>query len=142
MARLCVELGRRDDNVVVDAVGPETVTFRELVDVVRAAVGSRALIVPVAPMLVPALSRALSMVLRDTLLTRDEYQALADGLADSDAPATGQIVFTDWVVEHGAGLGRRYANELNRHFRTGRSASPEHAVGRRLLRRWNMSGVE
>lgn len=39
------------------------------------------------------------------------------GLADSAAPRTGEIVFTDWVAEHGPELGRAYANELDRHFR-------------------------
>jgi uncharacterized protein YbjT (DUF2867 family) len=117
LARLCVDLGQRTDSVVLDAVGPQTVTFRELVDAVKAAVGSRALIVPMPPPLLPLLSAALGVVLRDTLLTRDEYRAMADSLAASDAPATGQIVLTDWVAEHGEQLGRRYANELDRHFR-------------------------
>jgi uncharacterized protein YbjT (DUF2867 family) len=117
LARLCVELGRRRDDVVVDAVGPQSVTFRELVEVVRAAVGSRAVIVPVPARLLPVLSAALGLVLRDTLLSRDEYRAMADGLADSDAPATGQVVLTDWVAENADQLGRSYANELDRHFR-------------------------
>jgi uncharacterized protein YbjT (DUF2867 family) len=118
LARLCVELGARTDTVVMDAVGPQSVTFRQLVDAVRAAVGSHALVVPVPGPLVSQLSRALGLVLRDTLLTREEYQAMADGLADSDAPSTGKIVFTDWIADHGAELGRHYANELDRHFRT------------------------
>jgi NADH dehydrogenase len=66
------------------------------------------------------LSSVLSAALRDTLLTREEYQAMADGLADSAAPATGEIVFTDWIAAHGAELGRTYANELDRHFRPAR----------------------
>ncbi len=117
LARLCVDLGQRVDSVVIDAVGPQTVTFRELVDAVKAAVGSRALIVAAPPRLIPLLAGAIGLVLRDTLLTRDEYRAMADGLAESDAPTTGQIAFTDWVAEHGDQLGRRYANELDRHFR-------------------------
>ncbi|MDQ2751303.1 MAG: NAD(P)H-binding protein [Actinomycetota bacterium] len=117
LARLCVELGQRNDSVVLDAVGPQSVTFRELVEAVRAAVGSRALVVPMPPALVPLMSRGLGLLLRDTLLTRDEYRAMADGLADSAAPSTGRIVLTEWVAEHGAELGRRYANELVRHFR-------------------------
>jgi uncharacterized protein YbjT (DUF2867 family) len=117
LARLCVELGARTDDVVVDAVGPQSVTFRELVNVVRGAVGSHAVVVPVPGPALTSLSRALSLVLRDTLLTQDEYRAMADGLADSDAPATGTTVLTDWINEHGAELGRRYANELDRHFR-------------------------
>src|SRR6266702_5612320 len=47
LARLCTALGARSDTVVVDAVGPERLTFRELVDAIRAAVGSRALVLPV-----------------------------------------------------------------------------------------------
>lgn len=118
LARLCVSLGARTDTVTVDAVGPQSPTFRELVDAARTAVGSRALVVPVPGPLLTALARALSLALRDTLLTPDEYHAMADGLADSDAPATGTIVFTDWINEHRHELGRRYANELDRHFRT------------------------
>jgi NADH dehydrogenase len=121
LARLCVKLGAGRETVTVDAVGPQSLTFRELVDAIRAAVGSRALVVNVPGPVVLALSRALGTALRDTLLTADEYQAMADGLADSAAPATGDTVFTEWVAEHGAQLGRNYANELDRHFRLARS---------------------
>ena len=117
LARLCVKLGAGRETVTVDAVGPQSLTFRALVDAVRAAVGSRALVVNVPGPVVLALSRALGTALRDTLLTADEYQAMADGLADSAAPATGDTVFTEWVAKHGAELGRNYANELDRHFR-------------------------
>jgi nucleoside-diphosphate-sugar epimerase len=125
LARLCVSLGAGTETVTVDAVGPQSLTFRELVDAVRAAVGSRAVVVDVPGPAVLALSRVLGAALRDTLLTRDEYQAMAGGLADSAAPATGDIVFTDWVAAHGAELGRDYANELDRHFRPAR-----HLAGR------------
>src|SRR5260370_36292600 len=88
-----------------------------MVTVIRAAVGSRSLILPVPGSLVPPLSAALGVLLRDVLLTREEYQAMADGLADSDAPSTGEIAFTDWVARHGGDLGRSYAHELDLHFR-------------------------
>lgn len=117
LARLCVDLGAGTDSLVVDAVGPQSLTFRELVDAVRTAVGSHAVVVPVPAPLLSGLSAALSVVLRDRLLTQEEYRAMEEGLADSDAPATGKVVFTDWVAEHGPELGRRYANELERHFR-------------------------
>jgi uncharacterized protein YbjT (DUF2867 family) len=123
LARLCVSLGARTDTVTVDAVGPQSLTFRELVDAVRAAVNSHALVVPVPPLLLPGLAGALGLLLRDRLLTREEYQAMAAGLADSDAPATGEIVFTEWLAQHSGDLGRRYANELDRHFRRVRQPS-------------------
>src|SRR5215468_8288784 len=41
LAALCVALGARKDTTVLDAVGPESLTFRELVEAIRAAAGSR-----------------------------------------------------------------------------------------------------
>lgn len=120
LAGLCVELGIGTDTVTVDAVGPQRLTFREMVGAVRTAVGSHAVVVGVPGPVLVALSRALGAALRDTLLTGDEYWAMTEGLADSSAPPTGRIAFTDWVAEHGAELGRRYANEIDRHFRRSR----------------------
>jgi NADH dehydrogenase len=50
------------------------------------------------------------------LLTRDEYRAMAAGLADSDAATTGPTALSSWLAAHGPELGVRYANELRRHF--------------------------
>lgn len=117
LARLCVDLGARSESLVVDAVGPQTLTFKEMAQAVKSAVGSNAVIVPVPGTLLRTLSHAMGMVLRDKLLTGDEYQAMVDGLAYSDAPATGRIVLTDWIAESGPELGLRYANELDLHYR-------------------------
>ena len=46
-----------------------------------------------------------------------ENYAMADGLADTAGPATGQISVTKWITDDKDTLGRRYANEINRHFR-------------------------
>jgi NADH dehydrogenase len=117
LAGLCVSLGARQDTVILDAVGPESISFRQLVEDIRVAVGSRSVLVPVPGLAVPALARVLGVVLRDTLLTAEEYRSMAAGLADSAAPATGTIAVTDWIRSHGDELGRRYANELDLHFR-------------------------
>ena len=117
LARLCAGLGEQSGTVVMDAVGPQSLTFRRLVTEIRAAVGSRSVLLPVPGAVMPLLAAMLNLALRDTLLTPGEYRALAAGLADSAAPAAGSVVFTDWVHAHGAELGRRYANELDRHFR-------------------------
>jgi uncharacterized protein YbjT (DUF2867 family) len=117
LARLLVSLGERTDNVTVDAGGPESLAFRDIVTTIKESIGSHALIVSVPGALIPVMASGLNLVLRDTLLTADEYRAMAAGLADSDEPATGTTVLTDWIREQGSDLGRHYANELDLHFR-------------------------
>jgi uncharacterized protein YbjT (DUF2867 family) len=121
LAQLCVDLGRRTDNVTVDAVGPDSPTFLEMVTAIRSATGSRALLVPTPGWLIPPLSAVLGAALRDVLLTKEEYRAMAAGLAASDAPSTGQAGLMDWIAGHGGELGQVYANELDRHYRPGGS---------------------
>jgi uncharacterized protein YbjT (DUF2867 family) len=116
LARLCLEKATERHDSVSDAVGPERPTFNELVREIREAVGSRAGIIHVPGCTVPFLSRLLGIGLRDVLLTRDEYRAMAAGLADSDGPTTGPTALSSWLAAHGPELGVRYANELRRHF--------------------------
>ena len=116
LAALCLQKATETEDSVVDAVGPERPTFNEMVTMVREAVGARSRIVHVPGALVPALSSVLGLALHDVLLTRDEYRAMADGLADTDGPATGTTCLSTWVSQMGDELGRHYANELHRHF--------------------------
>jgi NAD(P)H-binding len=116
LARLCVTKGAEHDDSVIDAVGPDRPTFLELVTAVRRVVGSTARIVRVPGPVVPALSRALGVALRDVLLTGDEYRAMAAGLADGEGPATAPAAISEWLASRGDTLGLRYANELHRHF--------------------------
>ena len=67
--------------------------------------------------MIPPTARLLGLALRDTLLTAEEFEAMADGLADTDGPATGETSLTQWITDHKGTLGRAYANELTRHFR-------------------------
>jgi uncharacterized protein YbjT (DUF2867 family) len=116
LAQLCVQKGADRHDSVTDAVGPERPTFAELVSSLRDVIGSRARIVRVPGAVVPLLSRVVGLALHDVLLTRDEYGAMAAGLADTDGPATGTTALSEWAAAHRDDLGRRYANELERHF--------------------------
>jgi NADH dehydrogenase len=116
LARLAVQAGSSERDEIIDAVGPERPEFGDLVGFIKQAVGSRSLVVRVPGAMIPPAARVLGVALRDTLLTADEYQAMADGLADTDGPATGETSLTEWITEHSATLGRGYANEIERHF--------------------------
>ncbi|HSZ37076.1 MAG TPA: NAD(P)H-binding protein [Acidimicrobiales bacterium] len=117
LAALAVAAGAERSDTVIDAVGPDRLTFLQLVTLIREVVGSRSLVVRVPGFAVPALASLLGLMLRDVLLTGEEFRAMAEGMADTDGPATGTISVSAWIREHADTLGRSYANEIERHFR-------------------------
>ncbi len=118
VARICVEAAHGERDAVIDAAGPETMAFADLVARVRDAVGAHAPIVHMPPPVMAATARALGVLVRDVVLTADEIKGLMAGLLVSHEPPRGQIAFSRWLQEHNATVGRAYANELQRHFAT------------------------
>lgn len=116
LARICEHAALADGDVIVDAAGPETMSFDELVRTIRSAVGSRAPILHLPALGMTAVSRALGLLLGDVVLTADEIRGLTAGLLASHEAPLGQIAFTEWLSEQGRAIGRGYANELQRHF--------------------------
>jgi uncharacterized protein YbjT (DUF2867 family) len=116
LARLSLEKAAERHDSVTDAVGPERPTFVELVTTIRDAVGSRARLIRVPGSAVPTVARLIGLGLHDVLLTRDEYQAMAAGLADTDSPTTGPTALSAWLTTNRDDLGLHYANELHRHY--------------------------
>lgn len=112
-----VDAGDHDDDVVIDAVGPETFTFDELVRAVATAVGRRVRIVHVPPGVVIGLAKALGLAVRDVMLTSDELQGLMAEFVTTVGPATGTTNLSKWLKEQAADVGRAYASELARHCR-------------------------
>jgi NADH dehydrogenase len=117
LTRICVQLGDESEDQICDAAGPETFEFAQLVAAIRAAVGSRAPIVGVPAIAMEAAAQALGAVVRDVVLTPDEIKGLTAGLLASAEPPRGRIAFSGWLDEEHETIGRRYANELHRHFR-------------------------
>jgi nucleoside-diphosphate-sugar epimerase len=116
LAALMADLGENDENTTVDAVGPESLTFIDLIRHIRTSVDSHTRILPVPGTLFPAITWTLGRALRDTLLTREEYLAMADGRADSHGPTTGKTSLTEWITQNANTLGTTYAHELRRHY--------------------------
>ena len=116
-ATICVDAGSGAKDVVLDAAGPETITYEELVRLVAAAVGTRVRIVHWPSRLVLALARVTGAVRRDVLLTAEELEGLRASLLVSDQPPLGRASFSSWVAANGDALGRGYVSELARNFR-------------------------
>jgi uncharacterized protein YbjT (DUF2867 family) len=117
VAQLAVNAGRRDDNQIIDAAGPDIYTFNQLVRLIATKVRSRARIIHLKPGLALFLSRLISYAVNDVMLTRDEVEGLMANLLISSDPPTGETRLSDWLDEHAPSVGTRYASELNRHYR-------------------------
>ncbi|MDX6437735.1 MAG: hypothetical protein QOF45_318 [Gaiellaceae bacterium] len=116
-ATICVDAAGGEENVVLDAAGPDTISYDELVRLVAASVGSNARIVHWPARVVLALARATGAVRRDVLLTAEELAGLQASLLVSDLPPLGRARFSSWVAANGQALGRGYVSELARNFR-------------------------
>src|SRR5918995_241955 len=119
-AQICLRAADGLTDAVTDAVGPDRMTYEQLVRAVRDALHKKTPVVHAPSAAVDILSRALGVVVRDVVLTGDEIRALTAGLLVSNRPALGQVSFLEWLQENASTLGRVYANDLDRHFRVRR----------------------
>lgn len=117
MAEITVGAGQKDENMILDAVGPEVYTFDELVRLIAKTIHSRARIVHLPPDLALFLSKLVGYIVNDVVLTRDEVEGLMANLLVSEGPPTGHTHLSDWLAENGESVGARYASELNKHYR-------------------------
>ncbi len=114
LANLAVEQGQSRENTVVDAIGPETFTYKGLVQEVSKAIGKKRLIVSVPPTIGYILGSIIGKIIGDVLITRDEIEGVMSGLLYVDSPPVGETRLTDWMREHTESLGKHYASELAR----------------------------
>ncbi len=119
LAELAVASSRGDHNTEIDAVGPEVFTYVEMVKMVRDKIGARCLVMPSPKWLTYAAGRLLGVFLKDIVLTWDEVKGLSAGLlvSKSGAEPPTSTRLSEWLDRHGPELGRRYASEIQRHYR-------------------------
>jgi NADH dehydrogenase len=116
MARLMVDAAGQEENTVFDAVGPEAFTFQELVRLIAVKVGRPVRVVLVPARLAYLCTNLTGLMMRDVVLTWQEYQGLMSNLLAPQGPSTGQTRLSQWLSENHEQIGRRYASEVARHY--------------------------
>ena len=114
LASAAVQGAADNQNQIVNAIGPETFTYRELVGAVSRALGLRRLILTVPPELGYWSCRIIGLLVRDVVITRQEIQGLMEGRLCVDAPPLGSTKLTEWIERHKGTLGRHYTSEMAR----------------------------
>ncbi len=114
LAALAVAAGSQAGSGVVNAIGPETFTYRELVEVIGAIIDRRRPIMAVPPGAGYLIAAITGLLVRDVMITRDEIRGLMEGRLFVDSQPTGTTRLTHWARENREWLGRRYASEMAR----------------------------
>jgi len=117
LADLVVEGVYAKNNYVIDAVGPENFTFKEMVELIGQKTDSKRLLISLPPKLALLASQFLSLFLGDVLLTPEEVDGLMSGLLVSKEPPRGKTSLRDWLEANKSRVGKQYESELARHFK-------------------------
>jgi NADH dehydrogenase len=114
LARLAVAEGVGKENKIIDAIGPETFTYRELVGKIGEIIGHPRPIISIPPELGFLAGYMIGKLVGDTIITREEIQGLMGDLLYTSSLPAGETKLSDWAREHADQLGHQYASELAR----------------------------
>ena len=116
LASLAVEGVYSKESYVIDAVGPDSYTFKGLVKLVGETIGAKRILISVPPRLALRAAQFLSLFVNDVILTPEEVDGLMGNLLVSKEPARAKTAFKDWLKENRETIGAHYASELKRHY--------------------------
>jgi uncharacterized protein YbjT (DUF2867 family) len=116
LADLAVEAVYRKDDYIIDAVGPDIFTFKEMVSEIAKAINVKRPFISLPPRLALMAAQFLSLFIGDVLLTPEEVDGLMSNLLVSNGLPLGKIRLSDWLQANKGHVGIEYASELKRHF--------------------------
>lgn len=114
LAKLAVEQGQKTENCIIDAIGPETFTYRELIEEIGDAIGKRRLILYIPSSIGYLIGSIVGKIFSDVTITRDEIDGLMADLLYTNSSPTGNTRLSDWLSENASTLGIHYSSELER----------------------------
>jgi NADH dehydrogenase len=114
LAGAAVAKAEASNDEVVNALGPETFTYRQLAETVRRRLGLRRPIVSTPPELAYWGCRLFGLFMRDVVITREEIRGLMQNRLYVNAPPLGTTRLSEWITENRETLGRHYTSELAR----------------------------
>ena len=117
VAALAVRLSSGPADATVNAVGPETYTFRDLVRLIGRRIGRDIPVLGLPDRLMLIATGLAGRLLGDVVLTADEVRGLSAGLLHTTGRATGSASFAGWLRDNSDWLGQTYRSELRAHYR-------------------------
>lgn len=115
-AQLAVDEAKRRENAVINAIGPETFTYRALVEYIGQTIGQPK---PVKRMRVTTgrmMAWLIGKLVKDVVVTKEEIQGLMQNklVVEGSCPRQAKTKLTEWAKANKDWLGNDYASELGR----------------------------
>ena len=117
VAEIATWAAEQNDNVVVDAAGPEIIFYSEMIESIAIAVGRHPRFLYLSPRTALLAARVIGRLVDDVMLNEPELQGLMDELLVSHERPRGTRRLDNWLLSSAETLGRSYASELDRHWR-------------------------
>jgi uncharacterized protein YbjT (DUF2867 family) len=114
LAELAVTQGQEQSDGIIDAIGPETFTYRELVRTISKTIGKNRPIISVSPTFGYWAGWLIGKLMGDVVITHDEITGLMQDLLYTSSPPAGKTNLSGWAMDHATTLGLHYASELRR----------------------------
>jgi uncharacterized protein YbjT (DUF2867 family) len=117
VAEIATWAAEQADNLTVDAAGPDIIYYSEMVESIAIAVGRHPRFVYMSPRDSLRAVNLLGRVVNDVMLNEPELDGLMQELLVSHERPRGTLRLDNWLLTHADTLGRKYASELDRHWR-------------------------
>jgi len=117
VAEIATWAAEQTDNVIVDAAGPDTVYYSEMVESIAIAVGRHPRFVYLSPRMSLLAARVIGRAMKDVMLNEPELEGLMQELLVSHERPRGTQRLDNWLLSNAETIGRVYASELERHWR-------------------------
>jgi uncharacterized protein YbjT (DUF2867 family) len=114
LADLAVKQGGSRENRIIDAIGPETFRYKQLVREIGRIIGKNRIVVPVPPIIGFYAAWLAGKIVGDKILTKEEMRGLMTEKLYVESSPAGNTKLTEWIEQHADTLGLKYSNELAR----------------------------
>ncbi len=114
LAKLAIEQGESREDVIVNAIGPQTFTYKELVEEICRALGINRKIMSISPWLGYLVAKIIGRIVGDVVITEPEIKGLMANCLYVDSAPAGSTALSAWLKENAETIGKHYHSELAR----------------------------
>ncbi len=111
-AKIVVNEGNGSLSRTVNAVGPESYTYKDLLKMISEKIGTKRSFISIPPVIGFITGYLIGLYKRDVFITWDEIKGLMQGLLYTNSDATGSTKLSEWVDINKENLGKHYESEL------------------------------